>query len=99
MPGSTLNAWPAASGSVVARDHVRILVRLDADAVADAVDEAVAEPGRGDDAPRRGVDLGARRADGRGAHAGLLRLDEHRVRVAHLGGGSPTWNIRVMSEQ
>ena len=33
----------------------------------------------------RGVDLLARRADGRGAHAGLLRLDEHRVGVADLG--------------
>ena len=33
------------------------------------------------------------------AHAGLLRVDEHRVDVADLGGGSPTWNMRVMSEQ
>ena len=64
------------------------------------VDEAVAEAGGGDDrAAAVGVDLLARRPDRRGPHRPLLRLDEHRVRVAHLGAGSPTTNMRVMSEQ
>ena len=42
---------------VVARDHVRVFVRLGADAVTGPVDERVAVSRVGDDAPRRGVDV------------------------------------------
>ena len=95
-----LNAWPGSSGSRLPDDEVRVLVRLEPDAVPGAVDEAVAEPAGGDDAARGGVDLLARRADGRGAHRLLLRVDEQRVDVAHLGASArPTTNMRVMSEQ
>ena len=87
MPGSMLNAWPGCERQVVAGDDVRVLVRLDADAVAGAVDEPVAEPGVGDHVARGGVDVLARRADGRRPHRPLLRVDEHRVGVAHLGVG------------
>ena len=68
-------------------DHVRILVRVAADAVPDAVDEVVAEPGRRDHVARGRVDRFARRSDGRGLHARFLRGREHGVHVADLGGG------------
>ena len=45
MPGSTEKAWPAASGVSVARHQIGILVLLDADAVAGAVDEVLTEAG------------------------------------------------------
>ena len=47
---------PGSSGSRVARDDVRLLVRLQADAVAGAVDEVLAVAGRGDDVAGGGVD-------------------------------------------
>ena len=46
MPGSIENAIPGSSTSVVALDDVRLLVRLEADAVARAVDEVLAEARR-----------------------------------------------------
>ena len=85
MPGSTLNACPGTSGVRLPGDDVRILVGLGADAVTGAVHEVLAVAGVVDHGARRGVDRLARRADGRGLHPGLLRGDEHVVRVAHLG--------------
>ena len=63
MPGSTLNAWPGSSGSVLPDDDVGVLVLLHADAVARAMDELLAEAGRGDDVAGGAVDVLARRAD------------------------------------
>src|SRR5262249_56036208 len=63
---------------------VRLLVGLDADAVAGAVDEPVAQAGTGDDAPRRRVHLLTGYADTRRPYRLLLRVDQHGVRVAHL---------------
>ena len=83
-----LNAWPGCERQVVARDHVRVLVGLDADAVTGAVDEPVAVAGVGDDVARRRVDGGARRADGRRLHGALLRVDEHRVGRGDLGASA-----------
>ena len=70
MPGSMLNALPTSSGRVVARHDVRILVALEADAVAGAMDEVLAEAGVGDH-------LAAGRIDVLGGHA---RLAPHRSR-------------------
>ena len=44
------------------------------------------QPGVGDDPAGGGVDLLARRADDGGRHRGLLRLEEHGVRLGHLVG-------------
>ena len=70
---------------VVAFDDVRVLVRLDADAVAGAVDELLAVSGSGDDRPGRGVDVFAGRADGRRLDRRGLGREEHVVRVTDLG--------------
>src|SRR5262249_34804920 len=68
----------------IAGHDVRLLVGLDADAVAGAVDEPVAQAGTGDDAPRRRVHLLTGYADTRRPYRLLLRVDQHGVRVAHL---------------
>ena len=99
MPGSIEKAWPGSSGVRVAGDDVRVLVLLDADAVAGAVDELLAPAGLGDDPPGRGVDLLARRADDRRGHRGLLGVEQHGVGLGHLRSGSPRNTQRVMSEQ
>ena len=101
MPGSTEKAWPGASASQLPADDVRVLVLLDADAVAGAVDEVVAVAALGDDAPGDGVDVLARRADDRRRHRGPLRLVQHGVQVAELGRRllPPVHTHRVMSEQ
>ena len=87
MPGSIEKAWPATSGVGVAGDDVGVLVLLDADAVAGAVDERIARSrpsamivaGRGVDRPR----TACRRSPA--ATAGRLRLVQHGVDLGELG--------------
>ena len=77
---------PTTRGDAVADDDVGVLVLLDADAVAGAVDEPLAVPGVGDDVAGGGVDGLRRGADPAGRHRGGLGLVEHRVDLGHLGG-------------
>ena len=56
MPGSTEKAWPGSKRLGVAPDDVGVLVLLQADAVAGAVDEVLAVAGVGDDVAGHAVD-------------------------------------------
>ncbi len=85
MPGSMLNAWPTSSGSELPSHDVGILVGLQADAVTGSVDEVLAVPGLGDDSAGGAVDLLARCSHHGRRDRRLLRLEEHRVGVGHVG--------------
>ena len=99
MPGSIEKAWPGASARVVALHDVGVLVLLDADAVARAVEELLAVARVGDDHPRGGIDVLARGADRGGGDRRGLRLVQHRVDLGHLGRRLAQVHARVMSEQ
>src|SRR5439155_9690423 len=71
----------------VAGHDVRVFVGLGADAVTGAVHEVVAVASVGDDVARRRVDVFAPGTDGGRADTGLLRLDQHRIRVADFRVG------------
>ena len=88
MPGSTLNAWPGDERRArCPATTYGILVRLGADAVAGAVHEVVAVARRRRSRARAAASTASHGVPTvAGAHAGLLRVDEHVVRVAHLGG-------------
>ena len=98
-PGSTEKAWPGDQRQGVAGDDVGILVLLEADAVAGAVDERVAVAARGDDRPGRPVDrLAGRPRPGR-RHSGGLGPLEQVVQSSASRPGGPVQTVRVMSEQ
>ena len=90
---------PGRERQVVAGDHVRVLVRLLADAVTDAVHEELAEAGGGDDAPGRGVDVGARVPTVAARTPASCASTSTAYASRTSAGGSPAWNMRVMSEQ
>src|SRR3954454_6238074 len=69
---------------VVARDHVRILVALEADPVPGAMDEQLAHARICDHAARCGVDLLALDAGPNGVARGLLRTLQNFVQPAEL---------------
>ena len=69
---------------LVAGDHIRILVRLDPDAMTGAMHERLAVAGVSQHSARRGIDVLAAGADYGRTHADFLRLDEHGVGVMHL---------------
>ena len=72
---------------VVARHEIGVLVLLDPDPVPGAVDEVLAQAGLGDGGARHGVDVLGRDPGSHRVHGGLLRGEQHRVAVAHLGAG------------
>ena len=81
--------------------HPRVLVDLQADAVAGAVHEGVAPARLVDDGPAGGVDvlgLGARPRP-RPDPGGLASRPRRRASAAGSALGSPTMKVRVMSEQ
>ena len=86
MPGSMEKAWPATSGLRLPGDDVGVLVLLDADAVAGAVDEPLAVAGVGDDVAGGGVDRPRTAVPTTAAaHRGRLGLVQHGVDLGELG--------------
>ena len=104
MPGSMLKACPARSGSVVAGDEVRLLVRLQPDAVAEPMDELVAVAAVADDLARDLVE-GRAGTPGRTAAVAAAWAARTSSKTARNSGVGPrpasppvTHSIRVMSE-
>ena len=98
-PGSTVTTWPAASVAVGRRADPRVLVDVEAHAVAGAVDEGVGPAGVGDDVAAGGVDVRAVDAGPHRGHAGAWARRPRRASAAASACGSPTHTVRVMSEQ
>ncbi len=73
-------------GLTVASHDVGVLVLLESDPVAGAVDEVLAVAPLGDDAPGHRIHVLARGADHGGVDGGSLGLLEDQVEVAQLGG-------------
>src|SRR5262249_54834248 len=80
-------AHPGLDQPLLALHHVRRLVGGDADAVADAVDEALAVAGGGDPLPGRPVDLLARHTRAHGLEARLLGAPDDLEHLTLLLGG------------
>ncbi len=84
-PGLDAERVPGHQLEWVSRDDVGILVLLEPDAVAGAVDEELAVTSVGDDLPGRVVDVLARGPHGRRGDSGSLSRPEDRVRFGDLG--------------
>ena len=74
------------------------LVHLEADAVAGAMDELLAEAGVVDDAPGHAIDVaGPRRPGATASQAAACASRTVVVDALEPGGGSPTTTVRVVS--
>ncbi len=86
MPGSTLNAWPGSSASVLpATMYGSSCASVPMPCPTRCTKESP-KPARAMTARDAASTSRHSAADGRGAHARLLRLDEHRVHVGDLRG-------------